>query len=160
MTVVSDTGPLIYLARIGRLDLLKEKFGSVAIPEEVYNEVCVIGEGKPGSDEIKRADWIKTKEVNDDFLIEVLKLELDQGEAEVIALAKQEDAEKIIIDEKIPREKLKSLGFKVVGTVGILVWASKEGFIPDLKRSLDDLRRKGMWISDELYKKALEMGEE
>ncbi|MFP4001842.1 MAG: DUF3368 domain-containing protein [Thermoplasmata archaeon] len=160
MTVISDTGPLIYLVRIGHLTLLKEKFGCITIPEEVYNEACVKGEGKPGSKEIKEADWIEIKEVKGDFLIDVLRLELDLGESEVIALAKQTDAETVVIDEKIPREKLKALGFEVAGTVGILVWASKEGLIPDLKGSLDDLRKKGMWISDELYRRALKMVEE
>ncbi|MFP4051237.1 MAG: DUF3368 domain-containing protein [Thermoplasmata archaeon] len=157
MNVVSDTGPLIYLSRIGQLSLLKKRFGTINIPEEVYREICIQGKGRPGSQKVKKADWIHTEKVQDNFLVDVLRLELDRGEAEVIALSKQIDAERVIIDEKIPREKLKSLNFKVVGTVGILVWASQENLIPDLKNLLDELREKGMWFSDKLYNKALEM---
>lgn len=160
MVVVSDTGPLIYLARIGHLSLLKKRFGPILIPEEVYREICVQGKGKPGAEKIEKTDWIDRREVEDNFLLEVLRLELDKGESEVIVLAKQMEAERVIIDEKIPREKLKSLGFKVVGTVGILVWASQEGLISDLKGCLDELRDKGMWISDDLYAKALELAKE
>lgn len=157
MTVISDTGPLIYLVRIGHISLLKDKFGSITIPEEVYREICVKGRSKPGAKEIEQAEWIKTKEVNDKDLVNLLRMELDRGEAEVIALAKQVDAERVVIDEKIPREKLKSMDFKVVGTVGLLVWASQNDVISNLKDSLDELRDKGMWISDELYNKALEI---
>ena len=39
MIVVSDTTPLSELAKVGRLDLLREVFGRVIIPEEVYREV-------------------------------------------------------------------------------------------------------------------------
>lgn len=156
MTVICDTGPLIYLVRIGHLSLLKEKFDSITIPEEVYREVCVKGRGKPGAKEIEQADWIDTKEVDDKVLVDLLRVELDRGEAEVITLAKQVDAKRVVIDEKIPRKKLKSMDFQVVGTVGLLVWGSQNGLVSDLKGSLDELRDKGMWISDELYEKALE----
>lgn len=157
MVVVSDTGPLIYLVRIGQLSLLKDRFGSITISEEVYTEVCVKGRGRPGADEIEEADWINTKDVKDESLVNLLRIELDKGESEVIALAKQLDADRVVIDEKIPRKKLKSMGFKVVGAIGILVWASQNDMISDLKGSLDELRDKGMWISDKLYNKALEL---
>lgn len=39
MIVVSDTTPLSELAKVGKLDLLKDVYGEVLIPEEVYNEV-------------------------------------------------------------------------------------------------------------------------
>lgn len=155
MTVISDTGPLIYLVRIGHLSLLKDQFGSITIPEEVYREICVKGKDKPGAEVIEQADWINTKKVSDKGLVDLLRIDLDKGESELIALAKQVDAEKVIIDEKIPRKKLKSMGFEVVGTVGILVFASQKGLISDLKGSLDELREKGTWISDGLYDKAL-----
>ncbi len=74
----------------------------------------------------------------------------------MITLAKQVDAKCVVMDEKIPRKKLKSMDFQVVGTVGLLVWASQNGLVSDLKGSLDELRDEGMWISDKLYEKALD----
>ncbi|MCK4731613.1 MAG: hypothetical protein KAT65_04060 [Methanophagales archaeon] len=41
---VSDSSPLIYLAKTRRLHLLKELYGSIKIPPSVYNEVVVEGE--------------------------------------------------------------------------------------------------------------------
>ena len=73
-------------------------------------------------------------------------------------MAKELNAEIVLMDERIPREMLKTLGFKVAGTVGILIKAAKEG-LPDLKISLDDLRNKGFWLSDDVYELALKIVE-
>lgn len=39
MIVFSDTTPLSELAKVGKLDLLRDVFGQVIIPQEVYTEV-------------------------------------------------------------------------------------------------------------------------
>ncbi|MCK4823723.1 DUF3368 domain-containing protein [bacterium] len=77
-------------------------------------------------------------------------MEIEKGEAEAIVLAKELNAEIVLMDERIPREMPKNLGFKVAGTVGILIKAAKEGLL-DLRESLDDLRNKGFWLSDDVY---------
>jgi len=156
--IVSNTGPLISLARIGRLNLLKRYYNEIYIPKEVYEEIVIRGHGKPGCAEVKRADWIITKEIKDEFAARVLELEIEKGEAEAIVLAKELNAEIVLMDERIPREMLKTLGFKVAGTVGILIKAAKEGLL-DLKVSLDDLRNKGFWLSDDVYELALKIVE-
>ncbi|MDL1980683.1 MAG: hypothetical protein LWX02_04265 [Deltaproteobacteria bacterium] len=48
MIVVSDSTILIGLVKIGKLDLLKEIFSKVFIPEEVFKEVVERGKGKSG----------------------------------------------------------------------------------------------------------------
>ena len=53
MIVVSDSGPLIALSRLGMLHVLQELFGEIVIPEEVRREVVEKGKGKPGSDIIE-----------------------------------------------------------------------------------------------------------
>ena len=49
MTAVSNAGPLIHLAKIGRLNLLKDIFNRIIIPESVKVEVIDKGKerGKP-----------------------------------------------------------------------------------------------------------------
>lgn len=39
MIIVSDTTPIISLTKIKRLELLKELFGNVIIPNAVYREL-------------------------------------------------------------------------------------------------------------------------
>ena len=73
MIVVSNSSPLIALAKIGKLHILKELFGEIIIPKAVWNEVVVKGKGKPGAEEVEKAEWIKVREVKDRLSVEVLK---------------------------------------------------------------------------------------
>ena len=57
---VSDSSPLINLARIGELTLLRDLYGEIHIPKAVWREVVEKGEGQAGADEIKAATWIKS----------------------------------------------------------------------------------------------------
>ncbi|MCW3133281.1 MAG: DUF3368 domain-containing protein [Methanophagales archaeon] len=154
MIIVSNAGPLIALARIGKLDLLKQ-FTQIYISNEVYEQVVLKGEGKPGSTEVKDSDWFITKEVKNTLAVESLTIELEKGEAEAIILALELNADLVLIDESIARDIAKSRGLEVIGTVGILAEAYENGLIKDLKKSLDDLRSKKVWISEKVYNRAL-----
>ena len=56
MKVVSNSGPLIALAKVGKLYVLRELFGKIIIPRAVWVEVVEKGRGKPGSDEVASAE--------------------------------------------------------------------------------------------------------
>ncbi len=55
---VADSGPLIGLARITKLELLPGLFSEIIVPPEVWNEVTIKGRGLPGAYEISRIKWI------------------------------------------------------------------------------------------------------
>ena len=95
MIIVSNAGPLIALARIGKLDLLKQ-FTQIYISNEVYEQVVVKGEGKPGSTEVKDSDWFITKVVKNELAVESLTIELEKGEAEAIILALELNADLVL----------------------------------------------------------------
>ena len=154
MVIVSNAGPIIALARIGELDLLKQ-FKRIYISNEVYEQVVVKGEGKPGSTEVKGSDWFITKEVKNTLAVESLTIELEKGEAETIIMALELNADLVLIDESIARDIAKSRGLEVIGTVGILARAYEKGVIKDLKASLDDLRSKKVWISEKVCNRVL-----
>ncbi len=61
----------------------------------------------------------------------------------------------VLIDESIARDIAKSRELEVIGTVGILADAYEKGVINDLKKSLDDLRNKKVWISEKVCNRAL-----
>jgi len=72
------------------LYLLKILFGEeIFIPYTVWSEVVEHGRGRPGAKQIESADWITAKAVNISSLLQLLKHDLDHGEAEAIALAKE-----------------------------------------------------------------------
>ncbi len=65
MIVVSNTSPIINLAQIEHLDLLHELFGTVLIPQAVYEEIAVAGSGQPGASELVALEWLEVVEVAD-----------------------------------------------------------------------------------------------
>lgn len=55
MIVVTDAGPLIYLAGGGQLPLLRVLYDRVVVPRIVYKEVTVAGEGLVGASVVASA---------------------------------------------------------------------------------------------------------
>ncbi len=84
MPVVSNTSPILNLAIIGEIHLLREQFEEILIPEAVLEELRV-EEDLPGSQAIRDAmklGWIRTAAVEEDTLIRAMQRDLDRGEAE------------------------------------------------------------------------------
>jgi len=157
MSIVSNASPLINLARIGKLDLLRQLYGELVIPEAVWHEVVVKGVGQPGVDEIKAASWIKTQQVANRQLVQALRQELDAGEAEAIALTIETKAELLLMDERLGRETAHHLGLRYTGLIGVLIEAKHKGLISKVKPHLDALRdMAGFRVSDALYIRVLQ----
>jgi predicted nucleic acid-binding protein len=103
--VVSNTTPLIGLASIQRFQLLEQLFREIHIPQAVYDEAVVAGREEGGAKrEVQTATWIKTLPVKDRLAVDMLLGELDLGEAETIVLAREIDADWVLMDEKKGRQ--------------------------------------------------------
>lgn len=96
MIVVSNTSPIINLACIGQLDLLRQIYGQITIPDAVFTEITVNGIGQPGAEEVPRLPWMILRPVIQRPLVNVLRLELDAGEAEALACALELPADLIL----------------------------------------------------------------
>jgi uncharacterized protein len=150
--VVSDSSALINLARIGKLAILRDLCGEVYIPEAVWQEAVVNGQGQAGASEIESAPWIKVQRVKNLELVKALRQELDPGEAEAIGLALETSAELLLMDERLGRDTARHLGLNFVGLIGLLIEAKRKGLIPSIKHELDALRDiAGFRIADSLY---------
>ncbi len=162
MSVVSNASPLISLARIGKLDLLRQLYGELFIPEAVWHEVVIEGVGQPGAEEVKAVTWIKIQSVTNALMVHALRQELDAGEAEAIVLALEIQAELLLMDERVGREVAKHLGLRYTGLIGLLVEAKHKGVLNAVKPQLDALRdMAGFRIRDALYARVLQdVGEE
>lgn len=161
MIIISDTSPIINLAAIGQLRLLPKLYGTVVIPQAVYNEIVIEGTGQTGSTEVAQADWIEVKQIVNHPLVTSLEGELDIGEAEAIVLAVELKATLLLIDERKGRIVANRLGINSIGLLGILIKAKHEGMISAVGLLMDELRNKaGFWISDELYNYALQVAGE
>lgn len=155
MIVISNSTPLIALSRINKFDLLREYFGEIHIPKEVFNEVVTRGGNLSGAEEVASAEWIKVENTGDKIAVESLSITLDKGEAEAIVLAREMNA-LLIIDDGDGRRTAESLGLKITGTLGILLLAREDGKL-DLKTAIDDLMAAGFRLSEKEYKKILSL---
>jgi len=153
--VVSDTSPLLNLALIERLDLVREQFSTVVVPEQVWDELM---DGEDGVDRLRS--------VHDDGLLEIVTVEdtplfaefrrdLDIGEAAALAYAIDADADLVLMDEREARQTARRHELPITGVIGILLRGSKEGTV-SLRTELDRLRDVGFWIADDLYETVLE----
>ena len=153
--VVSDTSPLLNLALIERLDLVREQFSTVVVPEQVWDELM---DGEDGVDRLRS--------VHDDGLLEIVTVEdtplfaefrrdLDIGEAAALAYAIDADADLVLMDEREARQTARRHELPITGVIGILLRGSKEGTV-SLRAELNRLRDVGFWIADDLYETVLE----
>jgi len=150
--VVADTGPLIALAKVDRLPLLQAMFGQVYIPPAVHHELF----GKSGL-ETRRLDealgqYLHERKVPSmPVAVQGATETLDQGERQAIALAATlgKDA-LLLIDDQAGRTAARQLKLRITGVVGILIRAWQSGLVGDVRLLLEEMRRQGYWLSDEL----------
>ncbi len=159
MPVVSNTSPILNLAIVGQLDLLRLQFGQIQIPPAVLDELKT-DEARPGSTSIQAAiadGWIQVRPINNQTLAQLLTQTLDKGEAEAISLALELQAEWILLDERDGRKAAKSLDLQVVGVLGVLLRAKASGEISSLQSVIANLTSKaGFRIAPELLVKILQ----
>lgn len=141
---------------IGELDLLRKLYEVVYIPQAVFDEIVIKGEGQIGAEEIKNSEWIKVLPVQNRLLVKSLFLQLDIGESEAIVLAIEHSANLVLLDEKRGRNIASEFNLRPFGLLGVLVQAKKLGLILEIKPLIDKLRHvAGFWIDNKLYQAVL-----
>lgn len=124
MIVISDSTPLIHFGTIKRLDLLRSMYNQISITGAVHREVVTegIALGKMDAFLIEKeiGDWIEVVnpkgyagEICSQYRIHI-------GEAESILLARELDADLLLINERDGRQAAKNIGIKVKGTIGVI----------------------------------------
>lgn len=140
MRVVSNTSTLSNLAVIGRLDLLKERYGQVRIPMTVSKELLALKhvEARKRLDAALADGWLVVDGTS--LPTPALPFALDAGETDAIALALAVNADILLMDEKRGRQAARQTGLKVAGVLGELLHARQAGRIPNLRQEIARLR--------------------
>ncbi len=150
--IVADASPLIHLSRIGRLELLGKIYGTILIPNGVYDEVVVEAEGRPGASEVETGidkGWVKTARVS---VPKVFRSEGASGaDGEVIALAEKRHAP-LLTNDRAVAAIAKTHGVRVIWLTRALIDADeKEIVMPDeAKEILRELVRAGLRVRSEV----------
>lgn len=151
MKAVSNTSPLIFLTKVGRLNFLDSH--DILIPAQVFGELEKWE--KVDSDSYLTLNrWIKNKKITPtkaDALRDLPK-GLGEGEKAAISLALKESIKMIFIDEKKARITAKSLGLIPKGTIAIIYQQFLEKNITkqECRKLVFELVKKGYRIREEL----------
>jgi uncharacterized protein len=144
LIVVSDTSPVLNLAAVNRLNLLRDMYAEIVIPPAVAQEL----ERNGVQNELSGARVVAARDQDE---VDALREQLDPGEAEAIVLAGVLVADLLLVDEKRGRRVAESRGLEVTGLLGLLAKAKARGLIARCKPVLDDMIRvAGFWIGDDL----------
>lgn len=153
--VVSNTSPILSLARIGKLNLLGQVYGSVLIPGAVRVELERARKLHLATP-LTSLPWLSVAQVSDRGRVESLLEYLDRGEAEAIVLALEMQPEVLLMDERAGRQIATDLGLKCIGVLGTLATAKRLGLVPALRPLVDALVSvAGFWIDAALMNQVL-----
>ena len=161
--VISDTSPLIWLSKIGKLTLLRDLFNEILIPEEVYREAVERGLQEGFSDALVIKEgvdkgWIKISRLDENEVALCQKItehafELHLGEAQAIVLARKTGmGTLLLIDESSGRAFAEAWGLKAKGVLYVIMAALRCDLLDNVeaKETVLTLVRKGFRIEPQL----------
>jgi len=156
--VVVDSSVLITLAAGEQFTLLRELYGTLLVPQEVWNEVTSVA--KPyGAGECQRAkteSWLIIRNPVKLDAIGALPFNLQPGETQALGLALEIPGSLLLVDDAQGRRAAHFLGIRYTGTLGVLLRAKEEGKLPALRPVLGLMqKRTTFWLADEVRKAAL-----
>lgn len=159
MRAAIDASPLIYLTKIGQLDVL-DQYQEILVPPEVISEIeRGLAAGHPEALEVKR-------------LVETGRLRirgggrprtewnLDRGEAAVLALALHRKADEVVTDDRAAIGVAKYLGLRPVSVPFLLLRERRAGRLSqrDFEAALRRLLGTGYYLSPELHNRLVAAG--
>lgn len=147
---VADTSPIIALVGLGELRLLDALFARIIVPFAVWEELA----DKSGAPEL---DALRMQGVS--FLpAPLLPIEvatLHGGEAAAIALAQAIPNSVVLLDDLAARRVAGTLGLRVMGTLGILAEAKRQGLVPLLRPLIARMLAAGYRLGPDLVQAVL-----
>jgi predicted nucleic acid-binding protein len=151
MLVVADSSPIIALIHIQLIGVLPALFVEIVVPPQVLGELR-----SPKRDDSVRQfiatnpAWLQERSPTSIEMIPTL----DAGELAAISLARELNAELLLIDETEGRKAAAERGILLTGTVGVLERAAKAGLL-ELENAFERLKRTDFWIAPEFLDRRL-----
>ncbi len=156
---VLNASPLITLGKLSKITLFEKLSSELVIPAGVVRE---LNQG-PADDPAKT--WING--VGSSFVRRLEEIpplirtwDLGEGETEVISWAYLNPSYEAILDDRAARNCASSLGIRVRGTIGVILFAKKEGSLSHVEPLLNELMESGFRISPELFRAACKLAGE
>lgn len=160
MTVVSNTGPIVALAKADQLALLRLLYGEVLIPPAVHRELLAKAGPEAGRIDDGLAGFLRVTPISPPSgELDRLTSGLGAGEQQAISLA-LEVGGLLVIDDRAGRKAAGELGIATTGAVGVLLKAKQEGHLAMIGPVLETIRSHGYWLSDAVVETAMRLADE
>ena len=157
-TAVIDSTPLINLVHLELVTELSVFFDIIYVPRHVQTEVNRKHRFRYLLRDLLDRSILQRCATADRTNVALLRLEIDEGEAEALIQAQEKGAAFFIGDDKRAREIAEAQGLKSVGTVGILARLELEGRADETMWLVKELRvRFDFRVSDEIVAQAIAM---
>lgn len=142
--IISDTSCLILLSKINELDFLKKLGRKVYITPEIRKEF-----------HLDLPEWIEEKASKNPNYQNLLKMEIDLGEASAISLSLETSNSILVIDDLKGRKVAEFLKLRYTGTLGLILKAKETGLISHIRPYLEKIRSTDFRINEEVVKSIL-----
>lgn len=147
MIIVADTTPIHYLVLIGEVDVLKDLFGHIIIPQSVVDELRRDRTPQPVKDWIdSQPSWLEVRTPSRH--LDDLAKSLGKGEREAIALAIELPADAVLLDDKRAKSEARLRGLRVITILNILEGAAERDLL-DLQNAIERLRLTNFYMPPE-----------
>jgi predicted nucleic acid-binding protein len=151
---VVNASPIIFLAKVGLVDLLQQLGPPVVIPEAVALEIQSHGAADPAAQALAQSAWLSIVDPGPVAPV-VAAYRLDAGESAVLTHALATPGSGVIVDDLTARNYASVLGIPYQGTIGVVIYAKQQGWIPAARPVVERLRQEGMYLSDQVMNQAL-----
>ena len=156
--VVVNSTPLVAFWAIGRLDILRDLFGEIMIPPAVREEF-LSAEKEARRKILRTASWIRVVPLEHPNRVATYA-GLDEGEAQVIVLAEEQNASLALIDERKAQRYAERLKLPLSGTLGVLLLAKEERIVSAVSPLIKALQEAGLYLHQDLIDQALNLAGE
>lgn len=155
LPLVINTGPLLALfAATGDLRPLRRVAERVIVPYEVEQEILAGGKNSFAVDLYHAETWIERR-LSPTHLISFIANSIDHGEAAVLSMALHENIPNVCLDDQSARHVARLSGLLVTGSLGVLIAAKDQGEPISIRDAIANMRKQGIWLSNELIEEVL-----
>ena len=156
---VLNASPIITLAKVDRLDLLVGPVPAVCIPAAVAEEIAAGPEDDPGRRALE-SGW-GTRLAESVLRPEILGWSLGAGETEVLSVALEQPGWTAVVDDATARACARSVGVPIIGTLGVVLRARRQGLVSSASEIIRELRESGLYFDDHFIRSVLkQVGED
>lgn len=152
---VTNASPLIFLGAVDGIEWLVREAAQIIVPNAVIDELAA---GAGGADVINRLRKIDRIQFAADVPVPpvIAAWDLGSGETQVLAQALLGGNATVVLDDLAARSCAQGVGLRVIGTLGIVLLAKRDGRIAAVRPIIERLLCQGMYLSSGLIAEMLQ----